>query len=842
MSVAREQRHTKKNPCPICGGSDGDRRGQGKRCHGFISDDGEYVHCSREELAGGIEQGNDRCFAHKMHGPCKCGQTHNADEARTDDDFEAVYDYRNELGTVVFQVVRKFGKRFIQRRPNGVGGWIYKLEGISRVLYKLPELLNDDSDRPVYIAEGEKDVDTLTRLGHTATCNPEGAGKWHYVAEQAREVLAGREVIIIADADKPGRKHAEDVRQSLEGVAASVRVVEAPALHKDVTELLESGGTLDQLTENISGETEPEIERAKAANDSSRPAHKRTNRSHRYEKKNNEIKLGADIHRVVDECSTVLLRCFELFVRSGELVRVVRDGAPPLGVRRPPGAPTIRPVAPATLLELLTRETTFVKFDKRESKWVPSTPNPATIAALAARCAWDGMRPLRGVLEAPALRPDGSIIQTRGYDPETGYLFEPSENFPIVPDRPSKADAIAARDELLDVVCDFPFATDAHRAAWLAFVLTLFARPAIDGCIPFIAVDATAPGTGKGRLVDVTCRIATGRDATKAPLPESDEEFRKRITALLLEGERLVVIDNVADTISMPSFDAVLTATSWRDRMLGKNASVALDNLTLWAATGNNLVIGGDLGRRTLHIRLESRVEDPEARTGWKHNPLLSWVSTERPRLVRAALTILRAHAVAGRPTEGVKPWGSFESWSAVVASAVAFVDMPNPQSTREGLSSSADTKKIAIRGLVDGWARLSSGTPKGITAKEVIERLYTPERLRGHADPDGFDDMREAIETLVPTKPGMPPNHGKLGAQLRSIRRQIIGGRLIDGAPDRNGVMRWSVRTAGDAGHAGDVPTPESRNGSDKFRYTEGNIPCNPGIPRTSEQGHAFC
>ncbi len=554
------------------------------------------------------------------------------------------------------------------------------------------------------------------------------------------------------------------------------------------------------------------------------------------------IKLGTDVHRVVDECSTALLRCADLFCRSGELVRIVRDGAPPPNVKRPPGTPTIRPVPPATLLEMLTREQPFVKLDRREGQWVPGLPNAATLAALAARGAWDGMRPLRGVLEAPALRPDGSIIQSPGYDPDTGYLLEPSEDFPPVPESPSKDDAIAARDELLDVVHDFPFATEAHRAAWLAFALTLFARPAIDGCVPFVAVDATAPGTGKGRLVDATARLATGRDATKTPLPENDEECRKRITSLLIEGERLAVLDNIADAIALPSLDAVLTATVWRDRLLGKNASVTLDNLTLWSATGNNLTIGADLARRTLHIRLESRVEDPENRSGWKHHPLLAWVSAERPRLVRAALTILRAHAVAGRPAGGVKPWGSFESWSAVVASAVAFVDMPDPQSTREGLSSAADTTKLAVRALVDGWARLASGTPEGVTAKQAIELLYPPERLRGHAAPDGYDDLREAIETLVAAKPGTPPSHTKLGVRLRAVRRQLIGGRVIDGTPDRKGVTRWLVRAAGDAGLAGPVSNPSRESVSSDSAIsggTGGNDPGKPGM--SGSDGHAF-
>lgn len=556
------------------------------------------------------------------------------------------------------------------------------------------------------------------------------------------------------------------------------------------------------------------------------------------------IKLGVDIHRVVDQCAAALPRCTDLFVRSNELVRVVRDGAPPPNVRRVAGAPTFRAVPPPTLLEELTRVQKFAKYDKRCESWVAAVPNASVLGALAARGAWDGMRPIVGLLEAPALRRDGTVIQAEGYDAESGYLLLPSTTFPPIADEPTHADALAARDELLDVVADFPFATDAHRSAWLAFALTLFARPAIDGCIPLVAVDSTAPGTGKGRLTDATAIIATGREATKTPLPQDDEEARKRITSLLLEGERLAVIDNVADAIALPSLDAVLTATVWRDRLLGKNASITVPNLTTWAVNGNNLTIGGDLARRTLHIRLESREENPENRADFKHHPLLPWVQTERPRLVRAALTILRAHVVAGRPACGVKAWGSFESWSSVVAAAVTWVDMVDPQATRAGLDTAADTVKLAMRALIDGWGRLTKDEPQGITVKRALEILYPPDRFF-QGPPDGFDDTREAVEALVPGgMPGRAPSAAKLGARMRAFRRRVVGGRMLDGEPDRKGTTRWTVKgtvSAGHAGHAGHVPNPSRGNCQDKIQITGGNIACMSGMSGTFDDGEPY-
>jgi DNA primase len=121
---------------------------------------------------------------------------------------------------LVFQVVRYAPKDFRQRRPDGEGGWVWK--AATRVVpYRLPEIQEAiASERPVFIVEGEKDVDNLAKLGVVATCNAGGAGKWH--AEHAAH-LKGADVIIVPDNDGPGRRHAESVAASLTGVAACVR-------------------------------------------------------------------------------------------------------------------------------------------------------------------------------------------------------------------------------------------------------------------------------------------------------------------------------------------------------------------------------------------------------------------------------------------------------------------------------------------------------------------------------------------------------------------------------------------------------------------------------------------
>jgi putative DNA primase/helicase len=165
--------------------------------------------------------------------------------ARQQKSVSATYDYQSGEGELLYQVVRYDPKDFRQRRPDGRGDWIRNLDGVQRVLYRLPELNGADTEAWVFAVEGEKDVDRLWAEGLVATCNVGGAGKW---TEEYSEILRGRRVCIIADKDEPGRKHAQAVAASLTGIAADVRVIECPGgAAKDASDFLSAGGTADQL-------------------------------------------------------------------------------------------------------------------------------------------------------------------------------------------------------------------------------------------------------------------------------------------------------------------------------------------------------------------------------------------------------------------------------------------------------------------------------------------------------------------------------------------------------------------------------------------------------------------
>jgi hypothetical protein len=163
----------------------------------------------------------------------------------------ARYPYVSRDGELLFEVVRYVkpdgGKAFKQCKPDGRGGVAWNLDGVARVPYRLPKLLNAET---VYLPEGERDVETLEAWDLVATCNPGGSGNSHLYAGWA-DFFRGRHVVILPDNDDPGRKHAAAVAAALLSAAASVRIVELPGLPTkgDVSDWRDAGGTIERFRE-----------------------------------------------------------------------------------------------------------------------------------------------------------------------------------------------------------------------------------------------------------------------------------------------------------------------------------------------------------------------------------------------------------------------------------------------------------------------------------------------------------------------------------------------------------------------------------------------------------------
>jgi hypothetical protein len=499
------------------------------------------------------------------------------------------------------------------------------------------------------------------------------------------------------------------------------------------------------------------------------------------------IRITTEEHKVNAAAVSALAGDAAVYQRGGMLVRVVRDVSPAAkGIRRP-FTPRIETLPPPLLRERLAANAHWINLRETQNSVTEQDAHPPAwcVSAVHARADWPGIRHLEAVVDYPVLRPDGTILDRAGYDRETGLLLEAAATFPAIGPSPSKEQAIDARDQLLDVVADFPFERDVHRAAWLAALLTPLARFAFTGPAPLFLVDANVPAAGKGLLLDTISRIVTGERFTIATYTSDEDELRKRITSLVLAGDRLVLFDNLEGNFGNGVLDAALTGTAWKDRVLGANRMAEAPLYMTWYATGNNVAIAADTARRVCHIRLESPDEHPEERQGFRYPDLLAWVGQNRAKLLAAALTILRGYCAAGRPGQNLPAWGSYEGWSALVRSAVVWVGLPDPGGTRLLLQAQADVAAESMSILLACWERLDPDR-RGLTAAEVIHQLYKQPPAN---PPDFHADLRDALEALL----GKPDARG-LGNRLRSYRRRIFDGRFIDQAGTEKRAARWAA------------------------------------------------
>lgn len=577
-----------------------------------------------------------------------------------------------------------------------------------------------DLKRLLVITEGAKKADAAVAVG---LCCIALLGVWNWrgtnqqggrvaLADWEAIALAGRDVYLIFDSDVMDKesvhKSLERLKRFLEGRQARVRII-----YLEPAEDGSKVGLDDYLMRH-----KPVELLALATDELRRPTKNAADLP--------EIVIATDIRRVVDQAEAAILASSSgagIYQRGRMLVHVVRDAARRVqGLSRPPHAPVIEAVSSPKLTEEMASAAMWVR-PGDSGEMVPALPPKFAVDALAARGQWS-FRPLEAVVETPTLRPDGSVLETAGYDPATGILFMPGEGaaFPPVPGTPTMDQVRAAVDLLKGPLSEFPFLAESDRSSALAAMLTVSARTAIDGPAPMFAVRAVVRGAGKGLLCDVISLVGTGRRCAVAIAPREDDEVRKLALSIGIEGTAVVLLDNVEGTFGSAALAAALTATEITGRLLGANRTVSAPLRPTWLLTGNNVAFRGDLGRRVLPIDLDPGVEYPEDRTDFEHPDLLEHVLQERPRLVVAALTILRGFVVAGRPAHGRPRIGSFYQWDDLVRAALIWAGEPDPCAGRERIREDGDADRDVIGQVLHAWHE--AFTDEALTVRAAVGRI----------------------------------------------------------------------------------------------------------------------
>lgn len=351
------------------------------------------------------------------------------------------------------------------------------------------------------------------------------------------------------------------------------------------------------------------------------------------------------------------------FVRSNELVRVRIDEKNRAGIET---------MSEAALRGRMARAAVYYteRYNAKTDSRTETIVAPPVNAVQDVMTVGDWPFPaLDGVIESPTMRPDGSIVLAPGYDAATRLYLVMSQGLelPVIPNEPEQADVEAAVALLADLFVDMPFEDAASRANAMGALLTPIARPMIAGPVPMPIFDSPQQGSGKTLTAQLIGLVATGEMPEPSPAPDAPEEWRKSISAQLGAARSVILIDNITRTLEDGSLAAVLTSTTWSDRLLGRNdKQIRLPARACWMATGNNVKVGGDLITRTYLVRLDAKMSRPQERDGFKHPNIEQWVKANRGLLLKAALVLCRAWHVAGRP-QPTCPRIRYGEWRTVI-------------------------------------------------------------------------------------------------------------------------------------------------------------------------------
>jgi len=474
---------------------------------------------------------------------------------------------------------------------------------------------------------------------------------------------------------------------------------------------------------------------------------------------------GGELHAHVEACEAHLIALgVEFYVRGGVLVRPIIEDLVDAD-NNVVQCIALAEVSPAFMRLTLCEHVTFLKYYKVEDEWRPiDAPKDIVEAMLSRRGFWK-YPTIGGVIATPTLRPDGSVLIEHGFDAATSLYVASRVDLPAIPDRPSRADAEKAAKLLEELINEFPFVDDASYSVGLSTLIT----PVVRGCMtvaPMHAVTAPTAGTGKSYLFDTAAAIAIGSRCPVMSAGKTEEELGKRIGAKILSGSPLMCIDNVNGEIGGDDLCQAVDQAIVEIRVLGTSSMPQTVNRTCTLANGNNMVIRGDMTRRTLLAGMDRQMEKP-AEYPFKADPVRK-VLGDRGKYVAACLTIVRAYFVAGRPKVAPMPMNSFGMWSDSVRSALIWLGYADPCATIEKARED-DPELQQLRQFIEAFETdIGTGKNNAVSTSEIADMLHG--KLQNPAD---YANLREACTPFM--QRGIL-NTSALGRWLGKVKGRRIG------------------------------------------------------------------
>jgi putative DNA primase/helicase len=702
-----------------------------------------------------------------------------------------VYHYHDADGALILDVIRTIdgNPRFFQRRPDGYTArgdqkwkWnVRDLPGHDLLVYRLPGVLAS-GEQTIWICEGEKDCDNLTKLGLIATCNIGGSGKWR---DEMQRYFLRKHVVVLADNDAVGEAHAATVARSLYPVAASIKLLLLPNLPPkgDVTDWLDAGGTVEGLEYHAReappyvppaapplGEVPPDDPPGGVEEGGEPPEPPPPEGDGRGDPLPDGqrviVCVAGELPRMVRQAQEALLAAGAPIYQRGMLVQPTEQE-----YRTADGGVThsaaLVPITAPALMKMLSEVAVWQKWDGRRRAFVVCDPPDKLVQiVLNNRSDWPFPH-VRGVLTSPTLRPDGSLLMTPGYDPVSRYyLMFPSDLvMPEIPEAPTEHDARESLGRLNGLLDSYPFVNRASRSVALTMLKTQVLRCAMP-VSPLLAVSARAPGTGKSHLVDLASTVAIGRPCPAMGTSKKDEETEKGINAMLIAGVPGFSIDNVSRDIDTPTLNMATERPLISIRLFGVLEIVEIENAVVIYMTGNNLAIVDEQGRRTMRCDLDAGEEHPERRP-FDGDPIIT-ARRDRGRYIADVLIIARAYHVS-QTKLGIFSLGSYGAW----------LGETDPAETME-TTAKDDPATIRLAAMLEGWYAEFQGTPKTIADAVKDSKI------------DGFYPI---MKEQFPARGGAEVDTARMQYWLRKyVGRVAAKKRFLKDDGNTHGAIRWYV------------------------------------------------
>jgi putative DNA primase/helicase len=426
-----------------------------------------------------------------------------------------------------------------------------------------------------------------------------------------------------------------------------------------------------------------------------------------------------------------------------------------------------------------SRDTSWGRYNPR-GELVPCDPPARTAQIILHRPHWKMIPSVAGIITTPTLRPDGSIVSAPGFD-STTRLFHVSNGYlrlPLMPERPSRADALAALQLLKGLLGEFPFVAPVDWAVALSAIISPVVRGALT-TVPLHAFSAPAAGSGKSFAMDVISNICTGRDCPVVDTGWEQAEIEKRLIGLMLKGSQMISIDNVTVELGGDLLCQAVDRPTLQPRMFSTLEIEEIENRSTLYANGIALRVRGDMSRRTLISALDPQMERPELRE-FSGNPVKA-VLSNRGAYIAACLTIPRAYLAAGSP-DRLPPLASFQTWSDLVRSALVWLGCADPIESMDTVRAD-DPQLSALRQVLAAW--LSCFGSDAMTCATVVQALYS--------NPNS--ELRTALAAVASLRGGGGIDAVKLGRWLRNSRDRIADGMKFVAAGHGHGnVSKWAV------------------------------------------------